>query len=74
MTKECNSPFMLQASGNIRKDLTGDTVTGKKKKERKKTRMIFSHLHAILFSNFNLINQAKDLNPNRSNAVLYITI
>lgn len=65
---------MLQASGNIRKDLTGDTVTGKKKKERKKTRMIFSHLHAILFSNFNLINQAKDLNPNRSNAVLYITI
>lgn len=38
MTKECNSPFMLQASGNIRKDLTGDTVTGKKKKGKKKNK------------------------------------
>lgn len=29
---------MLQASGNIRKDLTGDTVTGKKKKGKKKNK------------------------------------
>jgi len=35
--------------------------------------MIFPHLYAILFSNFNLTNQVKDLNPNCSNAGLYIT-